>query len=308
MFPQQSAFESSVTTPGFCRARYSMAINHRWISQLLGECGQQWNHIGTTLEPHWNHNWLVGPGHPSEKYERQLGWWDSQYFWENAKNGNQTTNQTKRSSSSSSIQRRSCTVSCNCTWLQPMQNAQSIHTCEYTGLFEHFGKNNNPWILTISHMEVSWNRDTPGTPQIVHFNGILPYKPSIWDIFLEPPICYVPYYCLNGNNCWYTMAPFQRQQVRPHLWQQLLKLFEFLWTGLQWFLHAGIWRFPEMGVPQIIHFNWDFPLKTIHLGIPPFMETPIWRFPKIEGTPTSSKSFVHFLVLKHVRWHGEPAF
>ena len=24
---------------------------------------------------------------------RQLGWWDSQYFWENSKNGNQTTNQ-----------------------------------------------------------------------------------------------------------------------------------------------------------------------------------------------------------------------
>ena len=32
--------------------------------------------------PHWN---LVGGlGHPSEKYERQLGWWNSQYFWENA--------------------------------------------------------------------------------------------------------------------------------------------------------------------------------------------------------------------------------
>ena len=34
--------------------------------------------------------WL---GHPSEKYESQLGWWDSQYFWENKIDGNQTTNQ-----------------------------------------------------------------------------------------------------------------------------------------------------------------------------------------------------------------------
>ena len=33
--------------------------------------------------------WL---GHPSEKYESQLGWWHSQYEWENIRNGNQTTN------------------------------------------------------------------------------------------------------------------------------------------------------------------------------------------------------------------------
>ena len=34
--------------------------------------------------------WL---GHPSEKYESQLGWLDTQYFWENKIHGNQTTNQ-----------------------------------------------------------------------------------------------------------------------------------------------------------------------------------------------------------------------
>ena len=34
--------------------------------------------------------WL---GHPSEKYERQLGWLATQYFWENKIDGNQTTNQ-----------------------------------------------------------------------------------------------------------------------------------------------------------------------------------------------------------------------
>ena len=37
--------------------------------------------------------WLV-VGPPLWKiWLRQLGWWDSQYEWENAKNGNQTTNQ-----------------------------------------------------------------------------------------------------------------------------------------------------------------------------------------------------------------------
>ena len=29
------------------------------------------------------HNWLVVFSHPSEKYESQLGWWNSQYDWEN---------------------------------------------------------------------------------------------------------------------------------------------------------------------------------------------------------------------------------
>ena len=36
---------------------------------------------------------LVGGLNPSEKYESQLGWLATQYFWENSKNGNQTTNQ-----------------------------------------------------------------------------------------------------------------------------------------------------------------------------------------------------------------------
>ena len=37
--------------------------------------------------------YLIGGLKPSEKYESQLGWLATQYFWENAKNGNQTTNQ-----------------------------------------------------------------------------------------------------------------------------------------------------------------------------------------------------------------------
>ena len=36
--------------------------------------------------------WL---GHPSEKYESHLGWLETQYFWENKIDGNQTTNQWK---------------------------------------------------------------------------------------------------------------------------------------------------------------------------------------------------------------------
>ena len=36
---------------------------------------------------------LVGGLNPSEKYESQLGWWDSQYFWENKKWQPVTTNQ-----------------------------------------------------------------------------------------------------------------------------------------------------------------------------------------------------------------------
>ena len=36
---------------------------------------------------------LVGGFNTSEKYESQLGWWNSQYFWENKIDGNQTTNQ-----------------------------------------------------------------------------------------------------------------------------------------------------------------------------------------------------------------------
>ena len=48
-------------------------------------------------KPHslWpNPNWLVVVYPPLWKiWVRQLGWWNSQYFWENTKNGNQTTNQ-----------------------------------------------------------------------------------------------------------------------------------------------------------------------------------------------------------------------
>ena len=41
-----------------------------------------------------NHCWLVGQGHPSEKYESIGMIIATQYFWENNPDGNQTTNQT----------------------------------------------------------------------------------------------------------------------------------------------------------------------------------------------------------------------
>ena len=53
--------------------------------QNEGTC--QFHHLKANLSI------LVGGLNPSEKYESQLGWWNSQYFWENKIDGNQTTNQ-----------------------------------------------------------------------------------------------------------------------------------------------------------------------------------------------------------------------
>ena len=47
------------------------------------------------------------------------------------------------------------------------------------------------------------------------------------------------------------------------------------WMELQ--LQAPNWRFPQIGVPQIIHWNRIFHcFKPTILGIPPFRETPKW--------------------------------
>ena len=52
----------------------------------------------------WWHIWLVGQGHPVLKnMSSSIGMMtETQYFWENSKNGNQTTNQTINASFSSS--------------------------------------------------------------------------------------------------------------------------------------------------------------------------------------------------------------
>ena len=48
------------------------------------------------------------------------------------------------------------------------------------------------------------------------------------------------------------------------------------------------WRFPKIGLPHLspicIILFWDFPSQTIHLVVPPFMETP-QNFPTTAATP-----------------------
>ena len=53
-----------------------------------------YNTINTPLyEKKMEFRTLVGGLNHSEKYESQLGWWNSQYFLENEIDSNQTTNQ-----------------------------------------------------------------------------------------------------------------------------------------------------------------------------------------------------------------------
>ena len=42
------------------------------------------------------------------------------------------------------------------------------------------------------------------------------------------------------------------------------------------YIYIYIWTFPELGVPPNHPFYQDFPLETIHFGVPPLMETPIY--------------------------------
>ena len=49
--------------------------------------------MGRVMMKHWFEK-LVGGWATPLKNMSQLGWWDSQYFWENKIDGNQTTNQT----------------------------------------------------------------------------------------------------------------------------------------------------------------------------------------------------------------------
>ena len=41
--------------------------------------------------------------------------------------------------------------------------------------------------------------------------------------------------------------------------------------------------------PQIIHLNRGFPLQRIHLGVPLFVETPIYNIVKWNTVPQSEK-------------------
>ena len=53
-----------------------------------------------------------------------------------------------------------------------------------------------------------------------------------------------------------------------------------------------------MGVPPNHPFKWNCPLKTIHLGVPPFMETPKWSdlFKNVSWKPTSSQAESYELI------------
>ena len=53
-------------------------------------------------------------------------------------------------------------------------------------------------------------------------------------------------------------------------WFLMSSAFHPEWKPL-WF--SWIWRFPKMGVPPNHPFKWDFPLQTIHFGVPPCVET-----------------------------------
>ena len=57
-------------------------------------------------------------------------------------------------------------------------------------------------------------------------------------------------------------------------------------------LGKHIWRFPEIGLPLNIHFYMIFHYKPIHLGYPPFMETPYIYVYKNNITQLSSMIYV----------------
>ena len=64
---------------------------HNECGSSMNKCkhlaGLLWNEWATFIFSGW---WL---SHPSEKYESQLGWLETQLIWENKIDGNQTTNQ-----------------------------------------------------------------------------------------------------------------------------------------------------------------------------------------------------------------------
>ena len=85
------------------------------------------------------------------------------------------------------------------------------------------------------------------------------------------------------------MPPYDSKNnsfARTLLVEELVKGMRFLWFQPPYHLtpvsydalmcpFGGVL---EWGYPRIIHLYVDFPLQTIHLGYPPFMETPISSF------------------------------
>ena len=56
------------------------------------------------------------------------------------------------------------------------------------------------------------------------------------------------------------------------------------------YIYIYIWRFPEIGVPPNHPFQWYFPLTTIHLGVPPFMD--VYLYLMVSAPCTDAAGFM----------------
>ena len=72
------AMQRSFHRPHMWNSRNAFSIRHEWLISTLRSLISLFSRI-----PHNGLSILVGGFNPSEKYFRQLGWWHSQFKWEN---------------------------------------------------------------------------------------------------------------------------------------------------------------------------------------------------------------------------------